>query len=672
MRPLKTIHSETIHSDMRQLLFVFTLLLCGGSLFAQADNDVLFTVGDREVTVGEFKYIYAKTNGEAADFSRASLKEYLDLYQRFKLKVSRAYDMGLDTVQNLQRELAGYRRQLADNYLMDRAVTDRLAEELYARRQQDVEISHILVSLKNSTTPTDTLAAYQRIQSIKKGLKPAGFAAAAAQYSDDTYTKEKGGRVGFLAAPFPAGMYALETAAYEAPLNTVVGPVRTKFGYHLVLVNQRRPARGEVEIAHIMTRKPEKGDPAVARAKIERALARLEEGQAFEQVASSLSEDKKTATNGGYIGFFGINKYEKAFEDAAFALTEDEQYTDIVESKVGYHIIRRLGRKQLGTLEEERAPLTEMVKKDPRFDIASEALLADIKRRNNFQENPAVLDEYAAALDGETFFTFQWKPIMGSDTKELFRIGDRSVTVTDFEDYLAKQSRKRASRRRRGGNPAPVAREFYEEFRKDELIAYAESRLEDDYPEFRALMREYEEGILLFEATKLEVWDRAGQDSSGLAQFFADNRDDYRWENRARVTYYTVFPKLADRAEEIRNKAMNTAPESVLLAFTKPGTSDPGLTARTDFYEEGRIPELADLPWKAGVVTKMNRNRQNGRMTFYKIEEVLGSSPKELEEARGYVIADYQDRLENDWVDRLRKRYPVKVKKRVFEKLVRK
>lgn len=646
------------------------VLLCSG-LKAQNDTDILFSVGDRDVTVGEFKYIYTKTNGEAADFSRESLREYLDLYQRFKLKVHRAYDMGLDTVKSLQQELAGYRRQLADNYLIDRAVTDQLVEELYDRRKQDVNISHILIPLKKGAIPADTLNAYKQIMEIKQGLKPNNFAEVAQEKSLDKYTNTKGGRVGYLAAPFPNGMYGLETAAYNAKINTVAGPVRTAFGYHLILVHDRRPARGEMEIAHIMTRKPAKGEPTEAKKNIERALALLENGQPFEQVASAMSEDKKTANNGGYIGFFGINKYEKAFEDAAFRLSSDDAYSGIVESKVGFHIIRRISKKAQGSLEEERAPITAKVKEDQRFESATQALLSSIRRRSNFKEDKAALGAYAARLADSTFFSFQWKPMSKKSNTELFSMGDKRVTLSDFEAYLLKNARQRVSRRR-SGNSAEVATGLYNEFQEAELLKYAESQLEKDYPEFRALMREYEEGILLFEATKMEVWDKASQDSTGLAKFFEANRSNYKWKDRAKVSLYTVYPNISAKAGEIRKMAMNKDPEEVLNAFAEVGSPNKGLTVKTDFYEKGRIPKLADLPWKAGVTTKLDRSNQTGRFSFYKIEEVLGSSQKELSEARGYVIADYQDQLEKDWVDRLRKEYSVKLRKRVFEKLVRK
>ncbi|PHI18202.1 hypothetical protein CEQ90_19090 [Lewinellaceae bacterium SD302] len=660
---------------MSRLFYLLSLLFVIGGLSAQVSDDaVLFSVADREVTVGEFKYIYGKTNGDNADYSRESLQEYLDLYERFKLKVNRAYDMGLDTVKSLQQELAGYRRQLADNYLIDRAVTDRLVEELYQRAGQDVDISHILIAVKPNASPEDSLKAYQQIMAIAKETTAKNFATVAGERSQDTYSKDKGGRIGYLNAPFPNGLYALESAVYKAKPGAVVGPVRTKFGYHLALVNDKRPARGEVEVAHVMTRKPEKGDATKAQEKIERAYALLESGQPFEQVASSTSEDEKTARNGGYIGFFGINKTEKTFEDAAFALEEDDDYSGIIESRVGYHIIRRISKKEQGTLEEERAPLTAKVKEDGRFKTATEALLTNIRKRANFSEDKAAFGAYTATLADSTFFTFKWKPQENrSRNPVLFRMGDdQTVTVADFEEYLQKNARKRVSARRRG-NSAQVARNLYEEFQEEQLMAYAESQLEKDYPEFRALMREYEEGILLFEATKMEVWDKAGQDSVGLEAFFAKNRESYRWKDRARVSLYTIYPKIAAKAGAIRKLAAKSDPEAVLEAFQiKDATENRGVTVQTDSYERDRLPKLAEVDWKAGAMTELERNNQNGRFTFYKIEEVLGSAPKELDEARGYVIADYQDQLEREWVAALRKEYPVKIRKRVFEKLVKK
>jgi len=585
----------------------------------QADDEVLFSVADRDVTVGEFKYIYTKTNGDKADFSRASLQEYLDLYERFKLKVARAYDMGLDTVKSLQKELAGYRRQLADNYLIDRAVTNHLVEELYERSKEDVEISHILFNVPKDAAPTDTLKIYQRAASLKRDLTSSNFATKAKEFSEDRFSKENGGRIGYINAPLPDGLYALETAVYNAKTNSIVGPIRTKFGYHLAVVHNRRPARGEIEAAQIMARKPQGGGDATdARNKIDRAYQLLQSGQPFEQVASTISEDGKTARNGGYIGFFGINQYATDFEDAAFGLKNDGDYSAVIESKVGFHIIRRISKRGEQPLADQRALLTSKIKADSRFAAANEALLAEIRQQAELKENTKLLDDFANSLVDSVFFNFRWRAPNPNDDRSIFTMGkNNSVSLGQFQEYLQKNARKRMQLRAEGASNM-VAKNMYESFLKDQLMAFAESRLEETYPEFRSLMREYEEGILLFEATKMEVWDKASQDTAGLQVYFTANRNNYRWEERARVSLYTIYPDLADKAGMIFGQA-GAMPTDSLLSMYKSATANRGLGVNTDNYERNRLPQLADVPWQAGALTPLAKNDQTGQSTFYKI-----------------------------------------------------
>lgn len=648
------------------------MLLCGVS-FAQADKDILFSIADREVTVGEFRYIYEKTNADKASYSRESLEEYLDLYQRFKLKVHRAYAMRLDTVKSLQQELAGYRRQLAENYLVDRAVTDRLAEELYQRKQQDVEISHILLPLAANAPAVDTVAAYEKALEIKKQLTPANFATLAQQFSQDQYSKDKGGRIGFLTAPLPNGLYPLENLIYSAKENTVLGPVRTQYGLHLVLVHSKRPARGEIEAAHILIRKTGDGsDPGnKARDKAEGIFTLLSNGQeSFEKLAATMSEDEKTAKNGGYIGFFGINRYEAAIENAAFSLLKDGDISPVVESRVGFHILKRISKKDKQTFTEERPLLISKVKADSRYQVATEALLQQIRQRAGLKENKALLMDFAAALKDSSFLNLSWKAPNPKDERPLFTIGEQaSNSLGDFQEYLQSLARQRAARSR-SGNSQQAVMDFYQDFLDTQLLAYEESKLEENYPEFRALMREYEEGILLFEATKLEVWDKASEDSIGLVQFFQSNRDKYIWTERAQLTRYTIPPSLADKAANIREMAANNDPETLLEMFPTQG-NETGIQTQSETYEQKRLEQMENIAWHVGALSEMEKDERSGQFAFYKIEKILAGGPKELEEARGYVIADYQDRLEKDWVASLAARYPVKMRKKTFEKMVK-
>ncbi len=636
-------------------------LLFTAPLLAQADEEVLFTVGDQPVTVGEFRYIYGKTNGETADFSRASVLEYLDLYERFKLKVARARDMGLDTVTALRNELEGYRKQLADNYLVDREVTDPLVAQLYARQQEDVDFSHILFKLP-SDTPADTQAIYARALEAKAQLTTANFAERARTLSDDTYSREQGGRIGYVSAPLPRGMHRLERALYDAPRGRVMGPVRTAAGYHLFVREGSRPAAGEVEVAHILIRKGGEASGTKAREKAEAARSALAAGESFEEVAAAYSEDDKTSQQGGYIGFFGINRYNKDFERAAFALTEDGQVSELVESPVGFHLLRRISRRGVQPLDDQRPLLEAAVKQDSRFAEGRQALVQRLKTEYGTQEMEQHLNTYVSGLDA-TFFEVQRTFPAAERPDVLVQVGDRKLTTTDFEAYLTRNARLRASLQRRS-DPAGAARELYASWVDEQVEAYAEAQLENQFPEFRALMREYREGILLFEATKLEVWDKAGEDTTALNTYFAAHRDAYRFGPRAEVYAFRIRTGDDLSAAAVREYAMTHSAEETREEFGRQAVA-----VGVETYEADRLPE--GLRMEAGSQTGPEVDAGSGLTTFSLVKAVEPARRKELSEARGYVIADYQDQLEREWVDQLRKQYTVKVNQGVLNKLIR-
>ena len=647
------------------ILGLAVTLLCALPLTAQQDDEVLFTVDDTPVTVGEFRYIYTKTNGEEATFSRESVMEYLDLYERFKLKVARARDMGLDTVVALQNELEGYRKQLADNYLIDREVTDPLVEQLYGRQQEDVDFSHILFRLP-SDRPEDTLAVYQRAQQIRDQLTVANFAQQARQLSEDTYSKEQGGRIGYVSAPLPPGMHQLEEALWAAVEGEVYGPVRTAAGYHLFVRHGGRPAYGQVEIAHVLIRKdPEGGVPMAigsaqaARAKAMEAAAALESGRSFEDVAAEFSEDDKTSNQGGYIGFFGINRYNKDFEQAAFALAEDGQVSEVIESPVGFHILKRISRRGIQPLEEQRPLLEAAVRQDPRFAEAQRALLQRLRRQYGIDVMDQNFDTYTATLDSSFFDVGKSFPT--ETDLPLMHIGDKTFGVSDFNAYLTRNARQRATLQR-SQDVAQAARSLFDVWVEQQVQAYAEEQLEVKFPDFRALMREYREGILLFEATKLEVWDKAGTDTIGLEAYFADHRDNYQYAPRARVQFYRLRPSDSLAVDEVLSYATGHDMEETMEHFGRQSVA-----VEEELYDAERLPE--QLTMEVGSRTSPETD-PSGTVQVYQVVAIEPARPKELDEARGYVIADYQDQLEREWVEQLRQTYQVKVNKKVLNKLI--
>lgn len=661
---------------MNKIFFLLLPLFFSNSIaFAQNDDPVLFTVDDTPVHVSEFKYIYNKTNGEKADYSRASLEEYLDLYKKFKLKVKRAKDMQLDTIPSLQKELEGYRRQLADSYLIDREVTDRLIQEAYEHQQQDVDISHILFSVPKNAAPADTLKLYQEaLASLEKVQDPILFTQVAKERSDDRSAKRNSGHLGYVTALFPDGYYSLETAAYDAPVGQVVGPLRTSAGYHLLKVNARRPARGEMEIGHILIRKPKPnsdGNPQAAKDKINSIYSTLQAGGTFEVLARDESQDKLTAAKGGYIGIFGINKYERAFEDAAFALAQDGDYTQPIETSVGYHIIKRISKRENQPFNIAKGRLEGKIKQDARFELAKRSMIERIKTEANFTVQKNVLNTFVESLEDE-FLTYKWKAPKEKSTETLLSFGgkDMEVSLGDFTDYLRRASRKRIQMGRTASIPQTV-NSLLDDFVDERTLAYEERQLEKKYPEFKALMREYEEGILLFEATKMLVWDKASQDTTGLNSYYEQYaKDKYNWKKRATVSQYALKKDAAAQIDAVRKFAKKNTPDATLAKFNSGDQKILSYESKT--FEQGRNEVLDAMKWSVGNLSDNETSRQDQSLNFFKIEQLIEPQPKTLKEARGYVVADYQDFLEEKWLEELRKDYDIKVKPKVLAQLIAK
>ncbi len=654
---------------MKRLMITCSLIL-GLSLmsYAQTDDPILFNVDGVPVYVSEFKYIYTKTNGDKANFSKESLEEYLDLYVRFKLKVKKARDMKLDTIPSLQQELAGYRRQLANSYLVDKEVTEKLVREAYERSKKDIDISHIMFLVKADASPADTLAAYQKAMKAKKRLDAGeDFSKVAKEVSEDKAAKSNGGRLGYLTALLPDGFYQMETAMYTTPKGQVSMPARSSMGYHLIKVHGDRPARGELEVAHILIRN-DKHPNGAAKALIDSLHQAILNGSDFTELAKTYSEDNRTAKRGGYIGIFGINKYERSFEDGAFALNKDGDISKPFSTSIGWHIVKRISKKELGAYDLARRRLQPKVQADQRYHLAKDVMVSRIKAENNFIENRALLKSFTDTLSNK-FLTPRWKaPKQNATTKQvLFSFNDQTrFELWRFLSYCQRATRERI--RQRNASVEAVLNKLYHDYVSEKAIAYEESQLESKYPDFKALMREYEEGILLFEATKLQVWDRASQDTIGLKAFHAKNAEKYQWGERAEVTAYTVKASAKDQIAKIRKCAKKDGTEKLLAKYNK---KEQLITVQEQLFEKGKNKAVDAIHWKKGHLTDTETLSINNSLRFYRINKVQPPQNKSLKEARGYIIADYQDYLEKAWIKELEAEYTVKINTDVLEDMVK-
>jgi len=655
----------------KNLIATAAMILLACSAFAQPDA-TLFTVKGNPVTAAEFKYIYSKTNQDKADFSEKSLREYLELYTNFKLKVQKARDMRLDTIASLKSELDGYKKQLAKSYLEDKEVTEKLIREAYDRMLTDVDVSHILVNCDRNRPATDTLRAYNRAKDWSKMItKGVSFDKMAYDSSEDKSAKENRGNLGFITAMLPDGYYDVEKAIYSAKIGDVLGPVRSNNGYHLLRVNATRPARGEIEVNQILIRKGDSAEKnTLKKMRADSAYNELAAGGKWDAVCQKYSEDKTTATKSGYIGFFGINRYQKVFEDAAFSLEKDGDYTKLVETTLGWHIIQRKSRRPIATFDQLKRGLSERIKRDSRSETAKQSIIGRIKKDGGFSEDRKVLAAWTAKQVDSVFHTFKWKPDPSKPQDVLFYYGqDKRYTVADFEEYC-----QRAGRDRMRGAGYPVVEtinKLYKTWTDETAMSFEETQLERKYPEFKSLMREYEEGILLFEALKQNVWDRANSDTLGLQAYFdKELKMKYKWDERARVSIYTLKTDDPKVLEKVRTLAAKKPAADVIKKFNKKGKPEV-LTVMEKLYEKGKNKDLGEL-WKSGDMTVAKTDTTTKTASFYKIEQIVPPTPKALAEARGYAVADYQDFLEKKWIMDLRKEYPVVLDEAVLKTLVKK
>jgi peptidyl-prolyl cis-trans isomerase SurA len=646
----------------KKIYFSAATMLFGFGAFAQNTN-TLMTVGSEKVSKQEFENVFKKNNSKmAANPDEKTLREYLDLYINFKLKVLEAKSFGMDTAASFKKELAGYRKQLAAPYLTDKEVTEQLINEAYERSKKELRASHILVNCKEDASPKDTLAAYNKITAIRKKIldKKEDFAKVAMESSEDPSAKTNKGDLGYFSVF--AMVYSFENACYKANQGTVTMPFRTKYGYHIVKVVDSRPAQGEVKVAHIMLRataKLSKEDSVRNQNKINEVYNLLTSGQKFEELAKQYSEDKGSAKNGGVLPVFGTGKMVPEFESEAFALKNVNDYSKPFTTSYGWHIVKLIERKSLPTFDAAKADIKAKISRDSRADINKQSFIVKLKKEYKFIETPASLKKFYLKADSNLAHTTFKKQETANPKDPIFTIGSTVYTVADYADYLTQYQFNMLK-----DNMSKAKKDAYDNFVNKTLLDYEENRLDQKYPEFKTLMEEYRDGILLFELTDQKVWSAAVKDTAGLELFFDQNKANYQWADRLDAKIFTCANESI--AEDVRKiiKNKKITEDSLLRRINK---SNPlNLAIKSDKFEKGENAIIDGIVWKKGVSPNI---LTNNTVVFVKVNAKLNSQTKALNEVRGTVTADYQNKLEKEWIGVLKQKYPVQVNDAVLRTL---
>jgi peptidyl-prolyl cis-trans isomerase SurA len=694
---------------MNKFVFVAGSLLCVASSFAQVTDPTLLTIDGKVITKSEFESVYKKNNGKDMSAEKKSVNDYLDLFVNFKLKVKEAEGMGLDTLASFKQELNGYRKQLAAPYLTDKEATDKLINEAYQRMQTEVKASHILAKCAEDALPKDTLEAWHRINIIlavasgktvsasqvseyeamvkKNGYsktKPTKadstevnqkissikdvvsgkvdkkkdlFAQAASFGSDDVSLKDAGGSLGYFTAL--EMVYPFENAAYSTNVGEISKIIRTRFGYHILKVYDKRPNTGEVLAAHIMIKinKDMKHDDSLkAKKTIDEIYSKLKAGEKFADLAKNYSEDKQTSNNGGELNWFYERKFAiESFAKQAFALQKNGDYSQPFTTKFGWHIVMRKDRRTVAAFEAMKTELKNKVSKDSRSYQSKESFIVKLKKDYSFKEVPKSKEEIYKIID-TNYFQGTWKADKADKlTKDLFTIADKKYTQKDFAKYLESHQTRRPKT-----DVAMVINAQYKNFVDESLIGYEETQLDKKYPDYHNLMQEYRDGILLFDLTDKKVWSKAVKDSTGLEKFYETNKNNYLWDERADVSTYKCANETI--AKEVRKMLGSKKTEKEITEkLNKKSALDVSVENVT--YLKGENKDI-DAFWKQGIAPDVKQ--ADGKVNVIMVNKVMPKTPKKLAECRGMVTSDYQNYLEKDWIANLRKNHKIEVNKDVL------
>lgn len=657
---------------MKSYCIILSLVL--SSLFfsqkvSAQKGDVLFTFGNHEVKKSEFMRGYEKNAvAKKPSYTLQDLKEYLDLYVNYKLKVQDAEDEKLDTVSSIQKEYNEYKKQLTQSFLTDKNISDALIKETYNRLKTEVKASHLLIKLPENPSPADTIAAWNKIMDLRKKIKAGEkFEAVAEQYSDDPSAKVNKGSLGYFTAL--QMVYPFETAAYTTAQGDVSNPVRTKFGYHLVKVDATRPARGELQVAHILLKIPENSNPEViakVKAKAD-SIYTLSRTMSFEELVRLYSEDRNTTSNDGKLPWFTTGKMVEEFEDAAFALKNKNDISAPVQTKYGFHIIKLMDRKGLQTYDEMKESLKKKIEKDSRSEISKQAYLNKIKKENNFVAYPSAYEQILSQL-GTDFNRPTWKPdaVLSGFKSPLFNIAGKNYTQDDFVKYIILNKNKI-----KPSESKKMLAGYYDAYMQLSVLDVEEGQLLAKNPEFAAQLQEYKDGILLFDLMEKKVWNAAVKDTTGLKSYYETNKSNYLRPTSVKVM--TIKCANANIADQVAVKLkkfdeVTTKPELIASFNTKEHPKD--IVIDENYFEKNQNNKIDEMKWQKGETLKVTN--ASGIVDLYYIIDNVTGQYKTLADSKGYIVADYQEYLEKNWIKNLKDKYPVKINEILLNSLVKK
>ncbi len=641
------------------LLLVATLVGIN-SIFAQdISNKTLLTINDQEVKVSEFINVYEKNLDLVQDPEQKKIDNYLPLFISYKSKLMQARELGLDTLEVYTKELAGYRKDLADPYFKDPKEEEKLLKESWERSRYELKVSHILLQIKEDASPADTLKKYKKLISIRKEIESGkiSFADAAKKYSEGP-SNVKGGALGWMTV-FQM-VYPFESGAYNTPVGKVSKPVRSSFGYHLIEVSEKRDSKGKVQIAHIFMRAVP-GEKSDSISKVNEALmdtiySQIEGGKDFAALARRYSDDKRSGMNGGMLPVLGSGKLMPKMDELAFSLNEGEVSKPFT-TKYGWHILKVIKKFPVASFEDSKEEISKSLSKDNRSKYIEKSVINHLYTKYSIKQSNKLFKSIHSKID-TSYLTNNAKMDLSKVNGNILTIENRRISVIDYVNYLKnnkvnpknKYSLKYVLEQRR------------KKFVDAEVLRYYDENLENEFPKFKDVMTNYREGILIYNLMNMKIWDKSFTDSTGLSKYYDEHKTEYMWPQRADLVIAKCFNEKAAK-KALKYMKRGKTQEYIESKINK--DSQVGITFQTGIItpENDVLPE--GFVWEEGV-SKIYKKSDTNYLVI-DVKKFVEPEVKTLEETKNKARTDYQDFLEQQWNKELKSDYSVVINYEVMK-----
>ena len=635
---------------------VFTILHTFGQ------DQTLLTINDSiKVSKSEFERTYKKNNGPGITGEQKNIDDYLQLFTNFKLKVLEAEKLKLDTNKKFKKEYTGYVKQLSEPFLVDTNVDSKILKEAYERSKFQVRSSHILVEISKSSSPKDTLIAFQAAMAIRKRLLAGeNFDSLAKKISNDPSAKQNFGDIGYKEV-FET-VYEYEIALFSLKVGEISMPIRSQFGYHIIKVTDIKPAKGEIKMAHIIVLPKKQDSTFNGKARIDSAYKKIESGVDFAKVVAEYSDDKRTSSNGGnFPGWINsTQRFPQKFMDIAYKL-DSNQISKPFETEYGWHIIKLTDRRIIMPFNEAEKNLKAQIARDAsRNNAGKHSVYLRLKKEYKLAQNVKEFKAFTDKVD-TSILSGNWKlPITISKTAILGTFANEKITEEAFAYYIISFERKS----KLYATKEFVIQYIWDIYTESLIMNYEKNNLTKKYPDLRNLLKEYHDGMLLFDLIDKTIWSKSNSDTLGIQAYYDKNKSNYMWPQRVEVSKFSCkdaasLEALKKILEKQTTKKLTN--DEVLAIVNK---KDPkAVSIETKKYVKGDDVEVDKLENKQYATSYIKNNAVLSFQTLVKPEI------KQLIECRGLVISDYQKQLEDEWITSLRAKNKVVIDQAVLKNI---